>query len=248
MQKRKERKNTDLVVEWNFVNPVVVMQPVATARMRNPSEIEEVPEWAPWDHHIQKIAEEIRDPHRFIHVGNLVLVGTSNGKPWEVRSYEGCGETIEFSNPGSSWTGVRFVCSRCGTRVRFREHRTTGELSNLLLHLLLKQMVPDLPTCNYIHLESGVGGELGTIAIAQDELGINPIGGTSAMSSLGFTLMSGMNTLNSFGGFDEWLKVLLVIKHQQLEAVVKSQLPELLGPKQKGQAAIDQPRRYWLRC
>lgn len=239
MLKKKERKETDFVVELNSINPVVILQPEATAGMREYSNLEEVPGWAPWDHHIQKIAGEIRDPNRFIHVGNLVLAGsTSNGKQ-EVRSYDGCGESIEFVDQGQ----LRFICSRCQTNAWFRG-RTREELPNLFLHLLLKQVVPDLPTCNYIHLENGIGGELGTIAIAGDELGINPQGGTGTMASLGFTLMPGMRTLHNLGQFEEWLKALLAIKYQQLEAAAKSLLPELLGPKPHRRGGI-YDTRYW---
>jgi hypothetical protein len=131
-------------------------------------------------------------PEHFLHFGNLKW-GGSQMSPCESRRDPPHGAPKEFTYCGALATiardergNVKINCEQCGTVAtsRIPEH----EFPTVLLHLAIKQMVPELPACNFVACDRD---GIGTVAICRDALGITERG-FGEPASLGFTLMPGM--------------------------------------------------------
>jgi len=115
-----------------------------------------------------------------------------------------------------------------------------------LLHLMIKQMVPSLPMCNYIvcdqeiETRQGRKTKLGLISLSTEKFeNLLPVSGSihgerkkKGEFIMGFTLLPGMNTLESCDGYDKWLRFLLGAKFGQMRQLQKSIMPQWIGPKQ----------------
>lgn len=148
-------------------------------------------------------------------------------------------------------TEVALICSNpaCNMEVTSHECPTKHDLSNLLLHLALKQMIPGLPVGNYLNCtlkedykkagEADAIRALGLIAFASEILygycqnGYFQTETYPAIEhfGLGFMLAPGMQTADGCGGYDEWLKLLVEKKFESLKEAYRSFAPRLLGPK-----------------
>lgn len=122
-------------------------------------------------------------------------------------------------------------------------------LSNLLLHLALKQMIPGLPVGNYLNCalkedsyeqkagEAKAIRALGLIAFASEILWGTVSNGYFGQRrfhehfGFGFMLAPGMQTASGCGGYDEWLKLLVEKKFESLKEAHRTFAPLLLGLK-----------------
>lgn len=148
-------------------------------------------------------------------------------------------------------TEVAITCDGkgCNMEVTAPECPTMSDLSNLLFHLMLKQMVPGLPVANYVDCakkedrftkkegEARLIRELGLISFASEAFcGIVDNGyfqsyGMISRFSFGFMLTPGMNTSACCGNYGEWLQLLVEKKFESLKAHHRALAPLLLGPK-----------------
>lgn len=145
---------------------------------------------------------------------------------------------------------VLITCSNPSCGMSLGSWLTLAELENLLLHMMLKQMVPDLATCNFVDCTQAEcirlhGGEreaikrIGLVSVASEVFWGVVVNGyfTSATCQaidnfgLGFTLVPGMNTRNGCDGFDEWFRFLVQKKFEALKELQRQLVPALLGPK-----------------
>lgn len=144
---------------------------------------------------------------------------------------------LTCSNPACKMEVASFACP------------TKLALSNLLLHLALKQMIPGLPVGNYLNCalkENNCGLKadevnairaLGLIAFASEILWGTVANGffsnylVPEHFGFGFMLVPGMQTASGCGGHDEWLKLLVEKKFKSLKEAHRSFAPLLLGIK-----------------
>ncbi|GEM_PF-4240626 len=165
---------------------------------------------------------------------------------------ESCGGRITLKNPseiGVKHTGIVLACSNpeCGLTVASDQYQTLPDLSNLLFHLMLKQMVPDLPTANFIDCnlkeEPLVRGELkdaralGLISVAADylygtvEKSLTAGQVRELSCGLGYMFTPGMDTQCDCDGYDAWLQFLVTKKFELLGDQHDALASMLLGPK-----------------
>lgn len=196
-----------------------------------------------------------------IHVCSLACDGSNDelGGPYALGPQ--CGGRLTLRSTQSiDWmkqrrinAEVALTCSNpaCNMEVISTECPSKSDLSNLLLHLALKQMIPNLPAGNYLncalkednHRLQGDKADairaLGLIALAPEILwgyvqngyfqnGTCPV---VECFGFGFMLVPGMQTASGCGGYDEWLKLLVEKKFESLKEVHRSLAPFLLGPK-----------------
>ena len=218
----------------------VVLQPIETEGMKGVANMDQPDKWAL----NRRIINGLQNAHRFVHVGNFSIATAKEGFPCypESREYHSCGGIIEVKRSDSR-PEPKIECSLCPIDALFY-HLKLGELPDLLLHLLMKQMFPNLPTCNYFYCEPDKpGGELGMMAVAEDILGLKRAGSLGFWTaSLGFVLMPGMRVLDSFGGFDTWARFLVELKFEQIRSSHESLLPALIGEQSKRRR---EHRYYW---
>jgi hypothetical protein len=122
------------------------------------------------------------------------------------------------------------------------------EWPNVLFHLALKQMVPDLPTLNYTNCLAKEEGHteqqrkdleavraFGVVSIASEIVcGIIDNGffdKFDSVYSIGFMLVPGMDTCNGCGGVVRWLQLLVQEKFKRLKDEHNQKLSWLIGPK-----------------
>lgn len=144
---------------------------------------------------------------------------------------------------------VFISCSSPRCNMYVGSHLKREEFQNLLLHLMIKQMIPDFPSCNYIDCSQKENGDpdlskeelkaiqdLGLISLHPRILhGAIKKGYSSDKGAywfgLGFMLMPGMNTKEGCDGFDEWLKQLFIKKEEWVKKRYDSLKSFFLGPK-----------------
>jgi len=171
-----------------------------------------------------------------IHVGSLSCDSSNDelGGPYALGPQ--CGgclhlrQTKTVSSLCNAETEVAIVCngSGCNMEVTVPECPTRGDLSNLLLHLMLKQMVPGLPVANYVDcgkkednslMKEGDGKairKLGLISLASEALwgnvdnGYYVSYGMTSRFSLGFMLTPGMDTSTGLKEYHRSLAPLLL--------------------------------------
>lgn len=148
----------------------------------------------------------------------------------------------EKSEKGKWQFGKKIICrSHAGMVMQVRH--SMAEMGDLMLHLLLKQMVPALTFCNYIDcgFEGASGAkieideearQLGVVAFMRSAF----ISDLSGGGNFGFILMPGMRTTMGCDGLDKWLQYLVLRKFWQLRDFLIFSKPaifsSLLGPKE----------------
>ncbi|OHB16544.1 MAG: hypothetical protein A2605_03435 [Candidatus Zambryskibacteria bacterium RIFOXYD1_FULL_39_35] len=242
----KQKFVTDLT---DRSNDIIILQPAVTAGMRKFADLSRILRrnssllnTYDWERCVWETVSSIEEAEHFVHTGTLKtrsarMVGSKIEE--ESLDYLYCGNLFEASVDHNGC--LAWHCENCKTKMRFF-HIKRDRAPNILLHLLLKQMIPTLRTCNYIWTE-----KTGVISVLDNALAYKPDSQGDAQPSwkagLGFTFMPGMHTLENLGGFDEWLRYLVQIKFDQLQEVAESQLPRLIGPKHMGE--LNRGLRFW---
>jgi len=190
----------------------------------------------------EKIFNDLMELKNISHCANIDWnpeVDSQKGKP---SRYKVCGGNLTF-NPSTKDLRDRdaqdigkmaLTCSECDIDLGVRVNKK--EMQNILLHLMIKQMIPDFASGNFLNcdLVDNLQG-LGLIAIA-DQLvyGHNHYFTTFPHgSSLAFILIPGLNTLSGFDGLDLWLRFLINKKMEFLKNTHQEMTTTLLGPKLK---------------
>ena len=209
---------------------------------------------------MKKAFEDSMSLTGLVHVGSLVCNSHNDehGGPYYLGPR--CGGSIKLKSARSikllrlhgARNEMALVCSnpKCGMGIISNECPTEGSLANLLLHLMLKQMIPRLPILNYV--DCGLKDEshyhdrhtdwkdikaLGLISLALEVLwGVAPLSCTYPQQiperyALGFMLTPGMRTMDGCGGYGEWLKFLVAKKFEILKGQYRAMASMLLGPK-----------------
>lgn len=161
----------------------------------------------------------------------------------EHDSYQTQGQPIRFVWCGGKALLSRsrwIICDRC--TMAFQSQYDNERFQNAMFHLMLKQMVPDLPCCNFVDgsitpaSDGLTSKELNAIRL----LGVIAVDCCLRDSSihrkrpyrLGFTFMPGIRTrTHGPEEFGSWLQYLVFRKFQQLEELHEIELPMLFGPK-----------------
>lgn len=222
----------------------------------------------------KKLSRDIVSLKDLVHVGTLHYNNTSTSGAI-IDGWLGCGGVLEFSaekilsseKPNScpymglgERAGIQTHLYCCGgqCQMHLAGYETLPELQNLILHLAIKQIVPELKTCNFLNCQLQVAhfdttdwaiGKLGTISfkgevfsggiiLGKQSEDLFPLLKTSLLGyesqgwGMAFMLIPGMATGFGFDGLDQWLKFLLLEKFEQLETL-SERLPEFfLCPKQ----------------
>lgn len=125
------------------------------------------------------------------------------------------------------------------------------DIADIMFHLMMKQMVPQLHTCNWVDCSRWKRDLMLDQHLTEDEARrIQGLGFMSIVSqcfwgdiggcekflnldrySLGFVLMPGMDMRAGCGGFDEWLRFLVAQKYKRDVEHHKSQLTHIAGPR-----------------
>lgn len=230
---------------------IMLIQPAATRKISKQEFLEK-------EENFQQVFNDVTALTGLIHAGSLHCYNYCDN-PGEPIHLEKCGGTL-WINPVTAFKKSSFPwlvegratyvikCSEglCGMEMGFQP-LAKPEINNLMFHLMLKQMAPSIPTCNYVDCTSTDWvhdemdkikciRELGVVSVASHALwGIisakNYFASYGEYYSLGFMLMPGMNTINGCDGFDEWLKFLVKEKFKQLKRQHDEALPFLIGPK-----------------
>jgi hypothetical protein len=236
-------------------NDIIILQPAITAGMRKFEDLWRILSRASdspeqklgsyeKDRKVFEAIHNITDMGWFIHNGNLKtspagLVGAR--QVTESCKYTYCGGFCEATTTNINYhERVEWYCENCQTSIG-TYHLNPAEVPTILLHLLIKQMVPKLCTGNYIWTE-----ETGVVGVLYDVLTYKPDSQKfhgAWRASLGFTFMPEMHTLTTPNGFEEWLRYLMQIKFDQLRHLAESQRPHLIGPPHSGEQAGK--LRFW---
>jgi hypothetical protein len=157
-------------------------------------------------------------------------------------------KTLEWFKSEKSANTIALTCTNpnCGMALRSGSYRTKESLSNLMLHMMLKQMAPELKTLNFADCSQRqrplIQGNLeeahriGLISVAHQEFWGNikrtsPNALTEGLYCLGFTLMMGLKTADDCDGQDQWLRFLLEKKFEALHKHHDASSSILFGPK-----------------
>lgn len=184
------------------------------------------------------------------HVGVLSMYDSRT--PLEFRS---CGGNLKFSHLGQQrpgWTAdyvdqdVLVTCSNPGCQMELVSYIKRNVLSELLFHLMIKQMIPQLPAGNYFdcgqtEYESWCMNNwasvksLGLVSlldvIFRGYMDRSYYGSFTDVYGLAFTIKVGLNTKSNLGGYDRWLQFLCVQKMLQEKKVLERMKFSLFGPK-----------------
>ena len=168
------------------------------------------------------------------------------------RQHLSCGGELTFQPlPRKTHDVYKVKCSgkRCGLSVRF-ELLDFPEPQNLLLHLLIKQMVPGLPCANYVDcghmgnkefdselpivrsygLFAHHGFALRGTQFSQGRFACAP----DTFFDLALTAKTGLQTQEGFDGFDTWMQFLVSALYLSNKNYVQSTLlPLFSGPRSK---------------
>ena len=177
----------------------------------------------------------------------------------EPGSFTPCGGQLNFLPlpQGDHWLASKEVshmagidgylaCTGCGMEL-ITPRYTKEQLKSALFFLMLKQMVPLLPTCNFVDCsilperhyrnaeDAALIRSLGVVAIDQCLWGalrwLSDLG-TTDHCGLGFTLLKDMQTNTKGPGvMGTWLQYLNCRWHQLIEEVDAQAKPQRLGPR-----------------
>lgn len=236
-----ERKGMDLS-HGNDVENVIIIQPLAEEKEdRRFFTVEKM----------ERIFNLSRSFEGLTHRGSMHLFSCGH----EPISYIECGGALkieqikEHQKKGRLKNAQLIVsCSNHNCKMELGAFMAADQLWNLLFHLMIKQMVPDLQSCNYIDClqmvkisNSGcdLASKLGMISLSDTIFAGKLDNGYFSESAwlegfaLGFTIQPGVMTLNSCDGFDEWLKFLFLKKMEQIKEMLETSNLFLRGPKTK---------------
>ncbi|MDE2019033.1 MAG: hypothetical protein KGJ13_01650 [Patescibacteria group bacterium] len=215
---------TDLVVGREVGNTITVLHPAVTAGMRTFGDLERLP--GELDRKWWELMMSIYRPRHFVHFGNLDYFGRSGGV---ATDFDACGGFVRLEEDQGE--KMVFFCDKCVSKMAFR--MKCPDLADAILHLLLKQMMPGLRIANYLWAEeTGTVGVLPNVVRLKSKIQLDTDYATRA--DLGFMLMPGMNTLEGFCGYDEWVRQLLRVKFDQLAASQDLLRRSVLGPEHFG--------------
>lgn len=171
------------------------------------------------------------------HTGMLTLSGghSSTQTQGQPLKFVRCGGKAYIV--GHSWIS----CDKCTMVFQILQY-DNERFKNTMFHLMLKQMVPGLPCCNFV--DCSVTPEtdnltakklvairsLGVVAVDCCLQGLPGKAEEGKHYGLGFTLMPGMCT-HGPEGLGPWLQYLVCRKFQQLKELHETKLPMLFGPK-----------------
>lgn len=198
--------------------------------------------------HLQAIFEDCM-AFRWTHVGWIGFDITG------IKVFWPCGGKIltEFQDGRQTRHKTRIVtCSNADCQAHLKVTIPEAELPSHLLHLMIKQIAPNIPMLNFLYCHrdyvdpflqasqrrtlvaymKAIGSPLG---LSHDLLfGSAPkvINGKSNRFSLAFTPLSGVNiSAYSFDGLDSWANFLLMKKFEQLRENCQGLTAQILGPK-----------------
>lgn len=197
----------------------------------------------------RQVCQDIITFRNLKHAGSLFL-GSSGYLPGQYAltsiSFTPCGgnvilEDFEEKTRSGKWFGKKITCLNHKGMVMKTQH-SMADIGNLMLHLILKQMVPGLDFCNYLNCGFEGASEVKIeIDKAAKQLGVvafirNAFIPSFGEGNLGFILISGMKTAQGCDGFDEWLKYLVLRKFSQMRDFLifskAAVFSNLLGPKE----------------
>lgn len=155
-----------------------------------------------------------------------------------VSHHEICGGLLTFEKGRGDFD--RVTCSGA-CMLNFEVNSLVGapDMESYMLHLLMKQMVPNLPVANYIDCgdftEGSPESEYGLLAVqcyALMRRGPAWQGVTRDMHyHLALTVKKGLSTKDDADGYDVWLRYLLRRMYARNKLIVQDILmPRLLGP------------------
>lgn len=198
------------------------------------------------EYHMEQYYNDVMTRWVLLHAGNLrtshELYSRAGAGRIRKLFFQACGGSItNQTRQNSSYNTVTIGCSKCLVEFEIPDYAySEDDLTVAMLHLMIKQMIPDMPFCQYIDcgLWRGSSGDdpeeieavrqLGLVSFIEEEPCAN-------LSGLGFILMPGMRTLYGCDGFDEWLKFLVKKKFEQMHRFLKISNRKahfsLLGPK-----------------
>jgi hypothetical protein len=209
------------------------------------------PIWDP-DEPMAKIFSGIMSLQNLTHVGTgLWFKGGADSGPSRPRLHA-CGGILRFellleNLKALAALNKRFwddeshlvlSCSKCN--MKFGIHAQEVELKNIIFHLMLKQMMPDLPFCNFLNCSDIRALELhGVISLSARNLCTGDYPEfwphhdhyPRSDASLAFRIASGMDTQSGFCDLDGWASLLMIKKFVQMKEILASLPSELLGPK-----------------
>ncbi|MFA5188778.1 MAG: hypothetical protein WC460_05440 [Patescibacteria group bacterium] len=204
-------------------------------------------EWIINPGQMQKIINSSKDFTGLLHVGCLSTGRIyDNEEPVGFKSCSGSLVVHPFKRPRPEpWQEYANLIIGCtGCRMEFFTSLTNKELWSVIFHLMIKQMIPNFPACNYIDCnqfqnlssqEAGAIVDLGLLSLLPDIfMGSNGFSEQkSGFNGLGFMLKQKMDTLYDCDNFSEWLKFLFVKKMEQLQETLDFTESLLRGPKTK---------------
>ena|GEM_PF-6319012 len=228
----------------------VIIQPALTKGSND--------EWIIRSSQMQEIINSSKEFTGFLHVGCL-KTGTiyGNVEPAGFKSCQGALvvksgivpiEPFEsrYPEPWQKQVNLTISCTHC--RMELFTTLTSQELRSVIFHLMVKQMIPNFPACNYIDCnqferssilssqEAGAICDLGLLSLSPDILlGSDGLYFLEERNwhGLGFMLKQKMNTLYDCDNFSEWLKFLVVKKMEQIQETLEFTESLLRGPKSK---------------
>ncbi|MCX6745420.1 MAG: hypothetical protein NTX00_00180 [Candidatus Parcubacteria bacterium] len=238
---RVEKAKSDLPYGVG-ISEFVIIQPALTKGSND--------EWIIKPSQMQEIINSSKNFTGFLHVGCLSTGRIyGNEEPLGFKSCLGSLAVHPFKGPRPEpWQEYANLIINCtGCQMYFATSLTNRELWSVIFHLMIKQMIPNFPACNYIDCnqferrsnlssqEAGAICDLGLLSLLPDILmGSNGFSEQKrGFNGLGFMLKQKMNTLYDCDNFSEWLKFLVVKKMEQLQETLNFTESLLRGPKTK---------------
>lgn len=224
------------------IRDIVVVQPGSTFSV-DPIWIATSDEWS-------RAFYDVSDWLNVRHVGTLTLSQHADGPDHLCH----CSGQIEVRDERTSDFCKRsqrdfiLTCTNCAMSLVTDQYMLYREFRGIVLHLMLKQMVPDLACCNFVDC-SGV--QPGLVLIKQKADMMRQLGFLSVYAGLwgklnnpdsipdhtkhyglGFMLMPNMHIRQEgCGAWSQWLQLLVHQKFLTLKELGDNLRPELLGPK-----------------
>ena len=245
------KKHTDVPPGW-VVEPIVVVQPYTTTDLEKDDLVIEDDEY--FDH----ILQDTLGFKGLVHRGILQCTTRHHNSFVEPSCFIPCGGILaiellkdkRFDRENYHWLGSEVVitCSGCGLVAGSTSLNLEG-LCNVLFHLMLKQMVPGTPSCNYLDCSNEIVlaqiassdlkkantiKSLGVLAIDVNTFcGITRATTYRSIFSLGFGLGPILRTVtHGCDGLDRWLQFLCKEQVARCkDTIMNKLLPYVAGPK-----------------
>lgn len=229
---------------------VLVVQPKAIAEL----DAAELPRRMKDEHFLAETARQVMAFYNMVHVGTLTFRPCTSVCSIAVSDlqFQACGGLLTSFGSGAE---ERWACAKKKKACDFSLLEVCGDdpgkRRNVMLHLLLKQMVPQMSACNYLDCrliraedfrfkpdqeELRAVRRLGLIALADQAVftkqkSSSPNTTIHCRCTLGVLFAAGMNTQGGCEGYSNWLQLLVAMRHQMLLQLHNEFLPLLVGPK-----------------